>query len=108
MKVEKPKAMMNKHPQVKPSDGDWNAAKAKRKQALKPKQVLKNKRVEKQTVLPKAPKKLEKPKQIWKAKQKAATSPVLASKGNMCFREVSYVDASGIPRTTMAWVPMSY
>ncbi|KAM0045970.1 hypothetical protein Hdeb2414_s0009g00310261 [Helianthus debilis subsp. tardiflorus] len=107
MKVEKPKAMMNKGPKVKPSDEDWNAAKAKRKQALKPKQVLKNKRVEKQTILPKATKKLKKPKQIWKAKQKAATSLVLESKGGMCFREVSYVDASGIPRTTMAWVPMS-
>ncbi|XP_022041868.1 dentin sialophosphoprotein-like [Helianthus annuus] len=108
MKVEKPKAMMNRSPKVKPSDGDWNAAKAKRKQALKPKQILKNNKVEKQTVLPKAPKKLEKPKQVWKAKQKAATSPVLESKGTMGFREVSYVDASVIPRTTMAWVPMSY
>ncbi|KAM0036988.1 putative transcription factor interactor and regulator CCHC(Zn) family [Helianthus debilis subsp. tardiflorus] len=107
MKDEKPKAMMNKSPKVKPSDGDWNAAKAKRKQALKPKQVLKNKKVEKQNVLPKAPKKLDKPKQVWRAKHKAATSPVLESKGGMCFREVSYVDASGIPRTTMAWVPMS-
>ncbi|KAM0040032.1 putative transcription factor interactor and regulator CCHC(Zn) family [Helianthus debilis subsp. tardiflorus] len=108
MKVEKPKAMMNKRPQVKPSDGDWNAAKAKRKQALKPNQILKKKKVEKQTVLPKAPQKLEKPKQVWKAKHKAATSPVLESKGGMCFQEVSYYDASGIPRTTMAWVPMSY
>ncbi|MFS7984925.1 putative transcription factor interactor and regulator CCHC(Zn) family [Helianthus anomalus] len=108
MKFEKPTAMMNKHPQVKPSDGDWNAAKTKRKQALKPKQVLKNKKVEKQTVLPKAPNKLEKPKQVWREKHKAATSPVLESKGGMCFREVSYIDASGIPRTAMAWVPMSY
>ncbi|MFS7938159.1 putative transcription factor interactor and regulator CCHC(Zn) family [Helianthus anomalus] len=31
MKVEKPKAMMNKHPKVKASDGDWNAAKANEK-----------------------------------------------------------------------------
>ncbi|KAI3805508.1 hypothetical protein L1987_27945 [Smallanthus sonchifolius] len=31
MKVEKPKAMKNKHPKVKPSDNDWNAAKNKQK-----------------------------------------------------------------------------
>ncbi|MFS7947765.1 hypothetical protein Hanom_Chr06g00552071 [Helianthus anomalus] len=49
MKVEKPKATINKHSEVKPSDGDRNAAKAKRKQTLKPKQVLKNIKVEKQT-----------------------------------------------------------
>ncbi|MFS7955456.1 putative transcription factor interactor and regulator CCHC(Zn) family [Helianthus anomalus] len=29
MKVEKPKAMMNKHPKVKPSFRDWNAANLK-------------------------------------------------------------------------------
>ncbi|MFS7964000.1 hypothetical protein Hanom_Chr08g00744961 [Helianthus anomalus] len=108
MKVEKPKTMMIKHPKVKPSDGDWIAAKAKRKQALKRKQVLKNNKVEKQTVLQKAPKKLENPKQIWKAKHKAATSPVLETKGDMCLREVSYVDSSGISKTMMACVPMSY
>ncbi|MFS7955873.1 putative transcription factor interactor and regulator CCHC(Zn) family [Helianthus anomalus] len=84
MKVEKRKEMMNKHPKVKPSDGNWNDAKAKRKQALKPKQVLKNKKVEKQIVLQKALKKLEEPKQIWKTKLKAATSPVLETKGDMC------------------------
>ncbi|MFS8006737.1 hypothetical protein Hanom_Chr14g01252701 [Helianthus anomalus] len=83
MKVEKHKEMMNRHPEVKQSDGDWNAAKAKRKQDLKPKQVLKNNKVEKQNVLTKAPKKLEKPKQVWKSKPKAATSPIPETKGDM-------------------------
>ncbi|MFS7996183.1 hypothetical protein Hanom_Chr12g01126971 [Helianthus anomalus] len=53
MKIENPKTMKNKHPNVKPSDGDWNAAKTKQRQALKPRQVLNNKMVEKQTVLQK-------------------------------------------------------
>ncbi|MFS7906755.1 putative transcription factor interactor and regulator CCHC(Zn) family [Helianthus anomalus] len=108
MKVSSPKAMKNVNPKVKPSDGDWNAAKAKRKQALKPTQISKTNKVDKPTVLPKASKKLEKPKQIWRAKQKAATSPILETKGDLCLKEVSYFDASGKPRTTMAWVPMSY
>ncbi|KAJ0457287.1 putative transcription factor interactor and regulator CCHC(Zn) family [Helianthus annuus] len=108
MKVSSPKAMKNVNPTVKPSDGDWNAAKAKRKQALKPTKISKNNKVDKPNVLPKASKKLEKPKQIWRAKQKAATSPILETKGDLCLKEVSYFDASGNPRTTMAWVPMSY
>ncbi|MFS7980325.1 putative transcription factor interactor and regulator CCHC(Zn) family [Helianthus anomalus] len=108
MKVSSPKAKKNVNPKVKPSDGDWNAAKAKRKQALKPTKISKNNKVDKQTVLPKASKKLEKPKQIWKAKQKEATSPILETKGDLCLKEVSYFDASGNPRTTMAWLPMSY
>ena len=72
MKVTSPKAMKNVNPKVKPSDGDWNAAKAKRTQALKTKPNLKNKqgfttqKVQKQTALPMVSKKLEKPKQIWK------------------------------------------
>jgi len=71
MKVTSAKAMKNVNPKVKPSDGDWNAAKAKRQNALKQKSVLKTKPVSKDpklakpTVLPNASKKLEKPKQIW-------------------------------------------
>ena len=74
MKVTSPKAMRNVNPKVKPSDGDWNVAKAKRKQALKTKPVLKPKQVSKATkvknptVLQKAPKKVDKPNQIWKQK----------------------------------------
>ncbi|XP_035845729.1 DNA-binding protein HEXBP-like [Helianthus annuus] len=50
MKVSSPTAMKNVNPNVKPSDEDWNAAKAKRKQALKPTQVLKSNKVDKPTV----------------------------------------------------------
>ena len=108
MKVSSPKAMKKVNPKVKPSDGDWNATKDKRKQALKPTQVSKSNKVDKPIVLPKASKRVEKPKQIWRAKQKAATSQICETKGDLCLKEVSYFDASGNPRTTMAWVPMSY
>ncbi|MFS8033832.1 hypothetical protein Hanom_Chr17g01574211 [Helianthus anomalus] len=72
--------------------------KQKSKQTLKPKQVLKNNKVEKPTILPKTPMKLEKPKQIWKPKFKAATSPILEMKRDMCLKEVSYFNALEIPR----------
>ena len=96
MKVEKPKARKNANPKVKPSDGDWNAAKSKRKvvQPQKAKQPKKSK-VEKPVL---------KPKKVWKAKAAAATDP--NENKDMCLREVSYIDASGVPRTAMAWVPM--
>ena len=113
MKVTSPKAMNNVNLKVKPSDGDWNTAKAKRKQALKtkpvvkPKQVSKATKVKNPTVLQKAPKKVDKPKQIWKQKPMATASQILETKGDMCLQEVSYIDSSGIPRTTMTWVPKS-
>ncbi|MFS7971873.1 putative transcription factor interactor and regulator CCHC(Zn) family [Helianthus anomalus] len=81
MKVSSPKAMKNVNPKVKPSDG---------------------------VAQPKATNTFVKPKQIWKPKSKAAMSPIFETKGDLCLKEVSYFDASGNPRTTMAWVPMSY
>ncbi|KAL9994566.1 putative 6-phosphogluconolactonase [Helianthus debilis subsp. tardiflorus] len=107
MKVSSPKAMKNVNPKVKPSDGDWNAAKNKRKAVQEQKSVFKTNKPE-PVAQPKATNTFVKPKQIWRAKQKAATSPILETKGDLCLKEVSYFDASGKPRTTMAWVPMSY
>ncbi|KAF5809187.1 putative transcription factor interactor and regulator CCHC(Zn) family [Helianthus annuus] len=109
MKVSSPKAMKNVNPKVKPSDGDWNAAKNKRKVVQELKCVSKTYKPESAKVAqPKATNTFVKPKQIWKPKSKAATSPILETKGDLCLKEVSYFDASGKPRTTMAWVPMSY
>ncbi|KAJ0716211.1 putative transcription factor interactor and regulator CCHC(Zn) family [Helianthus annuus] len=109
MKVSSPKAMKNVIPKVKPSDGDWNAAKNKRKAVQEQKSVFKTNKPESAKVAqPKATNTFVKPKQIWKPKSKAATSPILETKGDLCLKEVSYFDASGKPRTTMAWVPMSY
>ncbi|MFS8006953.1 putative transcription factor interactor and regulator CCHC(Zn) family [Helianthus anomalus] len=109
MKVSSPKAMKNVNPKVKPSDGDWNAAKNKRKAVQEQKSVFKTHKPEPVKVAqPKATNTFVKPKQIWKPKFKAATSPILKTKGDLCLKEVSYFDASGNPRTTMAWVPMSY
>ncbi|KAM0051467.1 putative transcription factor interactor and regulator CCHC(Zn) family [Helianthus debilis subsp. tardiflorus] len=107
MKVSSPKAMKNVNPKVKPSDGDWNAAKNKRKAVQEQKSVFKTNKPE-LVAQPKATNTFVKPKQIWKPKSKAATSPILETKGDLCLKEVSYFDASGNPRTTMAWVPMSY
>ncbi|KAJ0752090.1 hypothetical protein HanPI659440_Chr09g0320341 [Helianthus annuus] len=103
--------MKNVNPKVKPSDGDWNAAKNKRKtvQEQKQKSVSKTNKPETAKVAqPKATNTFVKPKQIWKPKSKAATSPILETKRDLCLKEVSYFDASRNPRTTMAWVPMSY
>ncbi|KAJ0585253.1 putative transcription factor interactor and regulator CCHC(Zn) family [Helianthus annuus] len=109
MKVSSPKAMKNVNPKVKPSDGDWNAAKNKRKAVQEQKSVFKTHKSEPVKVpQPKATNTFVKPKQIWKPKSKAATSPILETKGDLCLKEVSYFDASGNLRTTMAWVPMSY
>ncbi|KAF5767713.1 putative transcription factor interactor and regulator CCHC(Zn) family [Helianthus annuus] len=109
MKVSSPKAMKNVNPKVKPSDGDWNAAKNKRKAVQEQKSVSKTNKPETAKVAqPKATNTFVKPKQIWKPKSKAAMSPILEIKGDLCLKEVSYFDASGKPRTTMAWVPMSY
>ncbi|KAM0044556.1 putative transcription factor interactor and regulator CCHC(Zn) family [Helianthus debilis subsp. tardiflorus] len=107
MKVSSPKAMKNVNPKVNPSDGDWNAAKNKRKAVQEQKSVFKTNKPE-PVAQPKATNTFVKPKQIWKPKSKAATSPILETKGDLCLKEVSYFDASGNPRTTMAWVPMSY
>ncbi|MFS7998536.1 putative transcription factor interactor and regulator CCHC(Zn) family [Helianthus anomalus] len=109
MKVSSPTAMKNVNPKVKPSDGDWNVAKNKRKVVQEQKSVFKTNKPEPVKVAqPKATNTFVKPKQIWKPKSKAATSPILETKGDLCLKEVSYFDASGNPRTTMAWVPMSY
>ncbi|KAJ0496452.1 putative transcription factor interactor and regulator CCHC(Zn) family [Helianthus annuus] len=109
MKVSSPKAMKNVNPKVKPSDGDWNAAKNKRKAVQEQKRVSKiNKPETARVAQPKATNTFVKPRQIWKPKSKAATSPILETKGDLCLKEVSYFDASGNPRTTMAWVPTSY
>ncbi|KAF5805503.1 putative transcription factor interactor and regulator CCHC(Zn) family [Helianthus annuus] len=109
MKVSLPKAMKNVNPKVKPSDGDWNASKNKRMAVQEQKLVSKTNKPESAKVAqPKATNTFVKPKQIWKPKSKAATSPILETKGDLCLKEVSYFDASGNPRTTMAWVPMSY
>ncbi|MFS7955752.1 putative transcription factor interactor and regulator CCHC(Zn) family [Helianthus anomalus] len=109
MKVSSPKAMKNVNPKVKPSDGDWNAAKNKRKAVQEQKYVFKTHKPEPVKVAqPKATNTFVKPKQIWKPKSKAEMSPILEIKGDLCLKEVSYFDASGNPRTTMAWVPMSY
>ena len=101
MKVEKPKARKNVNPKVKPSDGDWNAAKNKRKvvQQQKSKQPKKVK-----AATPKVAKSFVKPKQVWKSK--AAATPCLNKNKDMCLREMSYIDASGVPRNAMAWVPV--
>ncbi|KAJ0787487.1 putative transcription factor interactor and regulator CCHC(Zn) family [Helianthus annuus] len=106
MKVSSPKAMKNVNPKVKPSDGDWNAAKNKRKAFQEQKHLSKTETAK--VAQPKATNTFVKPKQIWKPKSKAAMSPILEVKGDLCLKEVSYFDASGKPRTTMAWVPMSY
>ncbi|KAJ0457632.1 putative transcription factor interactor and regulator CCHC(Zn) family [Helianthus annuus] len=106
MKVSSLKAMKNVNPKVKPSDGDWNAAKNKRKAIQEQKRLSKTETAKGSQ--PKATNTFVKPKQIWKPKSKAAMSPVLEMKGDLCLKEVSYFDASGKPRTTMAWVPMSY
>ncbi|KAJ0764470.1 putative transcription factor interactor and regulator CCHC(Zn) family [Helianthus annuus] len=109
MKVSSPKAMKNVNPEVKPSDGDWNVAKNKRKAVQEQKSIFKTHKPEQVKVAqPKATNTFVRPKQIWKPKSKAATSPILETKGDLCLKEVSYFDASGNPRTTMAWVPMSY
>ncbi|KAM0064433.1 putative transcription factor interactor and regulator CCHC(Zn) family [Helianthus debilis subsp. tardiflorus] len=109
MKVSSPKAMKNVNPKVKPSDGDWNAAKNKRKAVQEQKSVFKTHKPEPVKVAQlKATNAFARPKQIWKPKFKAAMSPILETKGDLCLKEVSYFDASGNPRTTMAWVPMSY
>ncbi|KAJ0844940.1 putative transcription factor interactor and regulator CCHC(Zn) family [Helianthus annuus] len=109
MKVSSPKAMKNVNPKVKPSDGDWNAAKNKRKAVQEQKCFSKTQKPEQVKVAqPKATNAFARPKQIWKPKSKAAMSPILEMKGDLCLKEVSYFDASGKPRTTMAWVPMSY
>ncbi|KAJ0705177.1 putative transcription factor interactor and regulator CCHC(Zn) family [Helianthus annuus] len=109
MKVSSPKAMKNVNPTVKPSDGDWNAAKNKRKASQEQKCFSKTNKPETAKVAqPKATNAFPRPKQIWKPKSKAAMSPILETKGDLCLKEVSYFDASGNPRTTMAWVPMSY
>ncbi|MFS7981619.1 putative transcription factor interactor and regulator CCHC(Zn) family [Helianthus anomalus] len=109
MKVSSPKAMKNVNPKVKPSDGDWNAAKNKRKASQEQKRFSKTNKPETAKVAqPKATNTFVRPKQIWKPKSKAATFPILETKGDLCLKEVSYFDASGKPRTTMAWVPMSY
>ncbi|MFS7975402.1 putative transcription factor interactor and regulator CCHC(Zn) family [Helianthus anomalus] len=109
MKVSSPKAMKNVNSKVKPSDGDWNAAKNKRKAVQEQKSVFKTNKPEPVKVAqPKATNTFVKPKQIWKPKSKAAMPPILEIKGDLCLKEVSYFDASGNPRTTMAWVPMSY
>ncbi|KAJ0633684.1 putative transcription factor interactor and regulator CCHC(Zn) family [Helianthus annuus] len=109
MKVSSPKAMKNVNPKVKPSDGDWNAAKNKHKAFQEQKRVSKTNKPETVKVAqPKATNVFARPKQIWKPKSKAAMSLILETKGDLCLKEVSYFDASGNPRTTMAWVPMSY
>ncbi|MFS7988196.1 putative transcription factor interactor and regulator CCHC(Zn) family [Helianthus anomalus] len=109
MKVFSPKAMKNVNPKVERSNGDWNAAKNKRKAVQEQKRVSKTIKPEIAKVAqPKATNTFVKPKQIWKPKSKATTSPNLETKGDLCLKEVSYFDASGKPRTTMAWVPMSY
>ncbi|KAJ0858355.1 putative transcription factor interactor and regulator CCHC(Zn) family [Helianthus annuus] len=109
MKVLSPKAMKNVIPKVKPSDGDWNAAKNKCKAVQEQKRFSQTNKPELAKVAqPKATNTFVKPKQIWKPKSKAATSPILETKGDLCLKEVSYFDALGNPRTTMAWVPMSY
>ncbi|KAM0067448.1 putative transcription factor interactor and regulator CCHC(Zn) family [Helianthus debilis subsp. tardiflorus] len=109
MKVSSPKAMKNVNPKVKPSDGDWNAAKNKRRASQEQKCFSKTNKPETAKVAqPKATNAFARPKQIWKPKSKAAMSPILETKGDLCLKEVSYFDASGKPRTTMAWVPMSY
>ncbi|KAJ0957590.1 putative transcription factor interactor and regulator CCHC(Zn) family [Helianthus annuus] len=109
MKVSSPKAMKNVNPKVKPSDGDWNAAKNKHKAVQEQKRFSKTNKPESAKVAqPKATNTFVKPKQIWKPKSKATMSPILEIKGDLYLKEVSYFDASGKPRTTMAWVPMSY
>ncbi|MFS7932533.1 putative transcription factor interactor and regulator CCHC(Zn) family [Helianthus anomalus] len=109
MKVSSPKAMKNVNPKVKPSDGDWNAAKNKRKASQEQNRFSKTNKPETAKVAQqKATNAFARPKQIWKPKSKAAMSPIFETKGDMCLKEVSYFDASGKPRTTMAWVPMSY
>ncbi|KAM0045672.1 putative transcription factor interactor and regulator CCHC(Zn) family [Helianthus debilis subsp. tardiflorus] len=109
MKVSSPKAMKNVNPKVKPSDGDWNAAKNKRKASQEQKRFSKTNKPETAKVAQqKATNAFARPKQIWKPKSKAALSPILEIKGDLCLKEVSYFDASGKPRTMMAWVPMSY
>ncbi|KAJ0811945.1 hypothetical protein HanPSC8_Chr17g0756371 [Helianthus annuus] len=109
MKVSSPKAMKNVNPKVKPSDGDWNAAKNKRQAFQEQKRFSKTNKSETTKVAQsKATNAFAKPKQIWKPKSKAVMSPILETKGDLCLKEVSYFDASGNPRTTMAWVPMSY
>ena len=101
MKVEKTKARKNANPKGKPSDGDWNAAKSKRK-VVKPQKSKQPKKPKSAT--PKVAKPVLKPKQVWKVKAAAATDP--NENKDMCLREVSYIDASGVPRTAMACVPM--
>ncbi|MFS7899494.1 putative transcription factor interactor and regulator CCHC(Zn) family [Helianthus anomalus] len=103
MKVEKPKAMKNLHPKVKPSDGNWNAAKNKQKVFNEQKRFQNNQKTEK----PKVSKMLVNPTPVWKEKSKSAASSVFDENKDMCLHEVSYIDALGMPRTTMAWVPMS-
>ncbi|KAJ0939564.1 putative transcription factor interactor and regulator CCHC(Zn) family [Helianthus annuus] len=106
MKVSSPKAMKNVNPKVKPPNGDWNTAKNKSKAVQEQKRLSKTESAK--VAQPKATNTFVKPKKIWKPKSKAAISPILETKGDLCLKEVSYFDASGNPRTTMAWVPMSY
>ncbi|KAI3732510.1 hypothetical protein L1987_63715 [Smallanthus sonchifolius] len=90
--------MKNKHPKVKPSDGDWNIAKNKQKV------FHENKQCEKPKVgTPQATKKFVKPTPIWKTKSKAVESPILDNDKDMCLQKVSYIEALGVLRTTMAW-----
>ncbi|KAJ0875862.1 putative transcription factor interactor and regulator CCHC(Zn) family [Helianthus annuus] len=112
MKVSLPKAMKNVNPKVKPSDGEMNATKKKKKHA----RLSRNKFFFSKTnklgtagvAQPKATNTFAKPKQNLKPKCKATRSPILETKGDTCLKEVSYFDASGKPWSTMAWVPMSY
>ncbi|KAK9070584.1 hypothetical protein SSX86_010986 [Deinandra increscens subsp. villosa] len=42
-----------------------------------------------------------------KPKTKTATPPLPDFTKGMCLKEVTFIDSSGLPRTTMAWVPLS-
>ena len=105
MKVEKPKVVNNQKPKVKQSDFRKGETKRNRKvfkqqKGEKPKLVKKPK-----VATPKVVKQFVKPKPVWKAKPIA--TPLINANKNLCLQEVSYIDASGLPRTTMAWVPLS-
>ena len=119
MQVEKPKAMRNDKSKVKPSDGDWNRHKLIKQS---------NKRFNSQTMpsmtaFSSNKNWFSKFKSYWKPKCSIPiSSPSVGSSCSvndksyncanvsnvdMQWIKVQYTDNNGIPKTTMAWVPMT-
>ncbi|KAM0064901.1 putative transcription factor interactor and regulator CCHC(Zn) family [Helianthus debilis subsp. tardiflorus] len=107
MEVSSPKAMKNVNPKVKPSDGELNASK-KRKAVQEQKFVSKtNKPGTAGVAQPKAINTFAKPETNLETQMQSNNITNPRNKWDMCLKEVSYFDASGKPRSTTPWVPVS-